>query len=250
MIQLSKRMETGFVVAIAALTVLTTATVIHNGNKSQPDAVSRWLEQRMLRLRDWGNHTMVTVPDARPSRASTSVLAPTVLPPPELAPTVSAHHNGVAANRMDTGATNQANQQQSNSTSVPPGWTTADFKQLQIILASVASQLTPDDWAKVGVALASPQTEAATKQITTILNQYVTASDQTWLTDHFLGSAAFTSEDVVLLHQTLTELEADLTPGEQTLLNQELGQFGVTGNFLNSDTVAALVSHRPSKPTP
>lgn len=218
---MSRRMETGFVVAIAALTILTSATVIHDGNNQQPDRVGQWLAKETSRLRDWTGHK--TVPTG--SNLTGQLTMPHSGPAITGLESETQMQTSGTDNRPATGAV-------SSSTMLPTGFTAADFTELQSIVTKLVRQFQPGDWTTIENALSSSDTQQASTQIASILHQYLSPTDQAWLGQHFRGTTAFSSEDVVLLRQAIEELSAEMTTGEQNLLRQQLVQLGVsTGNL-------------------
>ncbi|QSO45948.1 hypothetical protein [Alicyclobacillus mengziensis] len=248
--QLIKRLETGLVVAIGALTVLTTATVIHDENAGNSDVVSRWVDSGMKRVETWvttravpavtGNvsgasgadgtsnstgSSSSSSPSSRPTSGSAKptsytnpVGAGTHAPYPEPMSTLPATHKGAPQAPAQVSSQLQAR-----------GFTAADVATLTNILTQLASSMSPSDWTTLEQAFASSSTSQAQQQVLRVLNSHLTSSDRAWLLSHFQGNMAFSKEDIQLLQQAFAELKDNLTPGEQQLVQQQVGQLLTSG---------------------
>lgn len=248
--QLIKRLETGLVVAIGALTVLTTATVIHDGNAGKSDVVSRWVDSGMKRVETWVATQAVPAVTGNVSGASGADGSSSSIGLPSGSSSSSEPTSGSAkltSNTNPVGAGTHASYQEPMSAlpaahkgaSQAPapfrsqlqarGFTAADVATLTNILTQLASSLSPSDWTTLEQAFASSSTSQAQQQVLRVLNSHLTSSDRAWLLSHFQGNMAFSKEDIQLLQQAFAELKGNLTPGEQQLVQQQVGQLLSSG---------------------
>ncbi|MCL6453707.1 MAG: hypothetical protein K6T78_08825 [Alicyclobacillus sp.] len=211
---MSKRTEAGFVVAIAALTVLSTATALHDRSAGRPDPLAGWLQRGWTAVKGWSEasaHADV-VPDAhRP------------VGQPVLSAEGAAAENGrVAQSGTRTSWANSS-------------WSASDSTRLDRIGTELSERMTPSDWTTVEQALMEDTPQTAAPRLTAILNRVLSPSDVQWLQAQFGGAEPFSPEDVALLQQTFQEVRDNLTPGEQALIAQELQRMGVSvGNWMMS----------------
>lgn len=250
--QVSKRIESGIVVAIGALTILTTATVIHDQNAGQGDAVSRFVGGAFKRVESFVSSraipaTAKSTPTAGkggqvhsgPSEATshngnkavpgTSQAIPAVptttakaLPEPKTTVGLPRGDVGTAADRLSAQLQAQ-------------GWTSQDMSMLGDIVSRLVTSMNPSDWTTMEQALApSEPTPQSEQQILSVLNSHLSTSDKQWLLAHFQGSMAFSKVDIQLLKEAFSELTNDMTPGEQQLVAKQASEWlvskGQSGN--------------------
>ncbi|KPV43203.1 hypothetical protein [Alicyclobacillus ferrooxydans] len=242
---MSRRIESGLVVAIGALTVLTTATVIHdqNAGTTASDPVARWVSQGWKHVESWMNNQTTTPVIAKPSppaketgsRSAGTANAnatgePSAPRQPSSQDVVKGANSALPQPRATavTALTGERSastaMSQLGSTLQLQGWTTADVQALSGIITRLVASMTPSDWTNVEQALGSSNSTAAQQELMKVLNTHLSTTDKQWLLMHFQGRAAFSKVDVQLLQQAVLELKNDLTSGEQTLLQQQVGQ--------------------------
>jgi hypothetical protein len=248
--QLSKRLETGLVVAIGALTVLTTATVIHDENAGKSDAVSRWVDSGMRRVETWVTTRAVpaltgSVPATSGVDSNSNSLG--------LSSAEAQTGRGKASSATSAASTGIHGVSPEPKSSLPlankpasqvpsqlgsqlqaRGWTAADVQTLTRILTQLASSMSASDWTTLEQAFASSSTTQAQQQVLRVMNSHLTSADRQWLLSHFQGNMAFSREDIQLLQQAFAELKSDLTPAEQQLVQQQVGQF-LSGSQSNAN---------------
>ena len=243
--QLSRRIESGLVVAIGALTVLTTATVIHdqNAGTTASDPVARWVSQGWKHVESLMNNQTTTPVIAKPSPVANetgsrsagtananATEGPSVPGQPSSHDVVKGANSALPQPRATavTALTGERSAStamtQLGSTLQLQGWTAADVQDLSGIITRLVASMTPSDWTNVEQALGSSNSTAAQQELMKVLNTHLSTTDKQWLLMHFQGRAAFSKVDVQLLQQAVLELKNDLTSGEQTMLQQQVGQ--------------------------
>lgn len=227
---LSKRMETGFVVAVAALTVLSMTSAIRDSHTQQSDPVGKWVQQQTSRLDDWirgkQQSTIASSGESGGHHALGLFAGRWLHPTPKVQPvTTNAPRQANDGTKAEGATRSSASGQPPNQLSALTGtsWSAADVATLQRILTDVVSGMSPTEWQEVNVALTSDSIQQAKIAIVQLLDRHLSPSDKAWLLTHFQGRQAFSADDVQLLQQTLKEIRADLTPGEQSVLARELG---------------------------
>lgn len=229
---MSKRLESGFVVAVAALTVVTTATVIHDGNGGKPDQLTKWVtsgfKHAALMVNQWegrGQRSAVGVPaTAEPQgekQGTGQVKGGTTPQEPSSRTTSQLDKQNSPAVSSDTLPSNL-------SSSSFGGWTSQDIAELQSIGAGLAGSMSPQDWMSLEQDLTLDNPSQAETEIVNLLNTHLSTADKQWILSHFTGAQAFTPNDVALLQQTVQQLQNNLTPDEQTLLTNSLRSYFMT----------------------
>lgn len=190
-----KSLHFSLIIALATLTVVSTGTILRDGNGHPLASANAALE------RTW--------------RAMSSVF----MIHPDAA---------TAVGTGDKSADNQSGKaqvQEGIPTAAPaqqavPGWSADDVNHLTKLATSLASSLSQSDWLRLANDLgATGQPSAqADGDVAKVLSSRISPTDLAWVQTHFQGTQAFNQEDVSLLQQTVTELRQTLTPEERQMV--------------------------------
>ncbi|MCF8563508.1 hypothetical protein LLE49_01975 [Alicyclobacillus tolerans] len=200
-------LDFSLILAVSALTIVATASAIHDLNAHTPDALDRWLGRGWNAVSSWMKQSPAGMPAGLPSAG----------PSPS---------NGMQPPFMGTKSPLAGGQSTLKpslvSSGSPSSWTPQDVQRLAAIGQQLFLSLTPTDWQKLSQAFANSSDQKTQAVLQTVLTKYVSKSDQQWLNAQFAGSQSFTTEDIHLLKQAFAQMQSELTPQESQLLAQQV----------------------------
>ena len=202
---MKKPMEFGFIVALSALTVLATGSVLRDARMGQTSYVDQAVTKGIHKVQAWARSTLWQENALAEDLASKPAASTSSAPSVGLEPGGSA---SVTEGSSDT-----------------VRWHAQDVGRLTNIVKTLIQSMTPDEWKTLGSDITAQNPSSKAAEVASILTRHLSPGDRQWLTAHFSGPQAFNAGDLDLLQQVVSECKAKLTPEEQSQLQQELSQF-------------------------
>jgi hypothetical protein len=208
---MKRSVEFGFIVALSALTVLATMTVLHDAQRGW--ALDQWIAKGVHAV--FGHDVRAAKPaaEAQPKTQAPSAPEATQLQTSgdESQPTLS-HASGEQLQQPAAGT-----------------WNAQDVAHLQELATRVLSDMTADDWKTLMSAVTDGSGKDSSAAFAAVLNRHLTDGDRRWIADHFSGRQAFDAQDVQLLKRMYAEIMAELTPDERSMLADQLKNLVTSG---------------------
>ncbi len=202
---MKKSVEFGLIVALSVMTVLATMTVLHDASTKQGSPLDQWIQRGVKAV--FGRD----IQDAKPAaQAEPKTSSP----------------NAVRATEL----------QSTGDASQPSGagsWNQQDIARLQDIVVRLLQSISAEEWKTLVNAAADSNPQVRSDAVVNVLRRHLTDADQRWIAEHFSGRQAFDGEDVQLLQRMYSEVMAELTPDEQSILKEQLANLITTGSALN-----------------
>ncbi|MCL6516582.1 hypothetical protein [Alicyclobacillus sp.] len=246
-----RRLEAGLVIAVATLTVMTTASVLTGGTPyaQRVDGVIqdgwhtmvRWLEAEPA---DGTSLSEAAGKSGPPARGETPVggTAPEVSNTtgqdtllPGLAGLWREEGGGLAEGAIGQAANSEADANgaglggqtglgtlSGDSAAATTTWTAADLARLREIVTRAASEMQPADWQRLAGDLLSGDSAKAQADFSAWAGEHLSSEELAWIASRFSGARAFDGEDIQLLQQAIADLWSELTPQEQALAVSKL----------------------------
>jgi hypothetical protein len=201
-----KSMEMSFIVALSVLTVLAAGSVLRDVGTGQASYVDRAVSKGIHAVKAWARTSLWPGSAAASDPGSLKSAASLSAGPSE---------NPVATGTVSTSAGPRE----------PVSWNAQDVSRLTNIVQTLIQATTPEEWKTLGSDIESQNSSSAASEVASVVAKHLSSADQQWLASHFSGPQAFDAGDLDLLQQVVSDYKAELTPDEQSQLQQALSQF-------------------------
>ncbi|QQE77037.1 hypothetical protein [Alicyclobacillus sp. SO9] len=204
---MKKIVEAVLVAAVTVVTVSTAATIIHNRSLQIRSTAAKIMNQNLQQVFQSPGQTSAGV-----LKAGRSVANHGTAPAAASSQNSTVHGVHTTAAPISSGAPSDS--------SIVKNWSAADTKRFLEITDKLVHSLTPADWNNIEQALTQGSERQAQIVLMTTAHKYLTPSDEAWVATHLAGNKPFGPVDVSLLQQAFKQLEGQLTPAEQQLLQE------------------------------
>jgi hypothetical protein len=208
---MKRSVEFGFIVALSALTVLATMTVLHDAQTG--GALDQWIAKGVHAV--FGRDLRAAKPaaGAAPKTQAPSAPEATQSKPSGDEPQSTVFH--ISAEETQPSAAGS--------------WNAQDVVQLQELATRLLGDMSADDWKTLMRAVTDGSGPDSSAAFAAVLNRHLTDGDRRWIAEHFSGRQAFDGEDVQLLQRMYEEIMAELTPDERSMLADQLANLVTSG---------------------
>jgi len=212
-----------FIALVSTFTIFATGITIHDAHAHQPNPFSTYLhtEWNSLYRRLSGSGIVHSLHKESTNPTTQSAPPSPSLTQPRTGSNSPDARSGSQAKSMTTGATGATDPLGASSVT----WSASDVTEVERIAAQLRSGLTLGESMNLLSAFQQPGPSQAAQAVQTYVRTHLSLQDQRWLFSHFSGSTGFSGEDVVLLQQAASEIQATLTSGERQLFGQQLSAY-------------------------